>query len=348
MSPLLNKHWRKPKYVKLYESGGSVYSYYRRAGTEFRIDAEPGTKQWFEKYQEIHSRFENTRIRQGPAAGTLSAAIVAYKESDRFGALAESTRHRYGYRLTALDEKLGDLQIASFTRRSIVQLQTRIAKKKPRDAIEVVKLLNQIFENACDLGELAINPAKEVRKPAGYRAKQFEAWSDDQIATFLTGARSVWRRALTVALYTGLRRGDLVRLTRGHIQDGWIVIDIGKTGGATEIPIHSDLQAELDREMPSSSLMLIPTARGTEMYKDSLSHGLQKECKLLGIEPNPPLHGLRRSAIIRLLQAGCTREEVMAITDQSESMVKHYAGQAHKRVLAENAILKLEDHKRKR
>ena len=348
MSPLLNKHWRKPKYVKLYESGGSVYSYYRRAGSEFRIEAEPGTKEWFDKYLEIHSRFENVNVRQRPRPGSLAAAIIAYKESDRFAALAESTRSRYGYRLSALTEKLGDVPIVDFTRRSVVQLQARIAKKKPRDAIEIVKLLNQVFENACDLGELTVNPAKEVRKPAGYKAKQFEAWTDDQIKVFLAGARPVWRRALTVALYTGLRRGDLVKLTRGHIKDGWIVVDIGKTGGATEIPIHSDLQAELDLEMPSASLMLIPTARGTEMYKDSLSHGLQKECKRLGIVPNPPLHGLRRSAIIRLLQAGCTREEVMAITDQSESMVKHYAGQAHKRILAENAILKLEDHKRKR
>lgn len=51
-----------------------------------------------------------------------------------------------------------------------------------------------------------------------------------------------------MALYTDLRRGDLVRLTRGHIKNGWIVVDIGKTGGETEIPIHSDL----DREMPSA------------------------------------------------------------------------------------------------
>ena len=38
----------------------------------------------------------------------------------------------------------------------------------------------------------------------------------------------------------------------------------------------------------------------------------------------------------------------MAITDQSERMVKHYAERQHKRVLARNAILKLEKATRNR
>lgn len=112
-----------------------------------------------------------------------------------------------------------------------------------------------------------------------------------------------------VALYASLRRSDLIRLTRGHVKKGWLIVDIEKTDGHVEIPIHSDLEAELKQKMPVASLMLIPTARGKKMNKDSLSHGVQKECQRLGITPNPPLHGLRRNAIIRLLEAGCSREE---------------------------------------
>ena len=88
--------------------------------------------------------------------------------------------------------------------------------------------------------------------------------------------------------------------------------------------------------------MLIPTANGRQMNKDSLSHGIQKECKRLGIMPNPPLHGLRRNAIIRLLEAGCSTEEVTAITDQSKRMVEYYAGRRHRRALAEVVKVKME------
>lgn len=250
--------------------------------------------------------------------------------------------------MSRLSDQLGHLPLASFTRRSIVRLQARIAEKTPKNAIETIKVMKMIFENACDLGEISANPAKDVRRPAGYRSRQFDAWTEEQIATFLAGAKPVWRRAAMVALYTGLRRGDLIRLNRGHIKNGWIVVDIAKTDGHTDIPIHSALQRELNRGLPVTSLMLVPTARGTEMEKGSLSHGIRLECKRLGIEPDPPLHGFRRNAIIRLLEAGCTREEVMSITDQSEAMVKHYAGRQHKRTLVKSAILKLEDATRKR
>lgn len=348
MSPLGNKYWRKPKYVKLYESRGMLYSYYRRGGLEFAIKGEPGTKEWLEDYEAIHSRFESRQKASGPKPGSLAAAIVAYRESDRFQILAQSTKTRYDYALSNLRDKLGHLPLSSITRRSVVRLQAKIAETKPRNAIEAVKVLRLVYECACDLGEVDFNPAKGVRKPPGYRAQQFDSWSDDQLDLFLNQAKPIWRRAVMVALYTGLRRSDLIRLTRGHIKNGWLIVDIEKTEGQVEIPLHSDLDAELKQKMPAASLMLIPTARGKRMNKDSLSHGVQKECQRLGITPNPPLHGLRRNAIIRLLEAGCSREEVMAITDQSERMVKHYAGRQHKRVLAQNAILKLEEATRNR
>lgn len=342
MSPLKNRYWKKPRYVNLYESAGRVYSYYRRDGTQFKIEGDPGTDAWSKSYAAIHDRFSITKKRPDLRPGSLASAIVDYKKSDRFQVLAQSTRTRYGYALDKLTTKIGHLDLDSITRRAVVRLRDNVAKTQPRNAIEIVKVLRLVFECACDLGEVDFNPAKDVRKPAGYKANQHESWSDDQLHRFLAAAKPVWRRAVMVALYTGLRRSDLIRLTRTNIKDGWIIIDIKKTDGHAEIPIHSDLATELATKLPVASLMLVPTARGRQMNKDSLSHGLQKECKRLGIVPNPPLHGLRRNAIIRLLEAGCSREEVMTITDQSKRMVEYYAGRRHKRVLAESAILKLE------
>ena len=36
-------------------------------------------------------------------------------------------------------------------------------------------------------------------------------------------------------------------------------------------------------------------------------------------------HGLRKSAVVTLLEAGCTDAEVSAITGQTRQMVEHYA-----------------------
>jgi transposase len=53
-------------------------------------------------------------------------------------------------------------------------------------------------------------------------------------------------------------------------------------------------------------------------------------------------HGLRKSAVVTLLEAGATEAEVAAITGQSLHMVAHYARQVNQRKLAASAILKWE------
>ena len=53
-------------------------------------------------------------------------------------------------------------------------------------------------------------------------------------------------------------------------------------------------------------------------------------------------HGLRKSAVVTLLEAGATDAEVSAITGQTREMVAHYSRQVNQRRLAAAAILKWE------
>jgi hypothetical protein len=53
-------------------------------------------------------------------------------------------------------------------------------------------------------------------------------------------------------------------------------------------------------------------------------------------------HGLRKSAVVFLLEAGCSDAETASITGQSRDMVERYAKQANQRRLAAAAILKWE------
>ncbi len=56
-------------------------------------------------------------------------------------------------------------------------------------------------------------------------------------------------------------------------------------------------------------------------------------------------HGLRKSAVCFLLEAGCTDAMVSAITGQSRQMVEHYSRQINQRKLAVEAILRWENVK---
>ena len=58
-------------------------------------------------------------------------------------------------------------------------------------------------------------------------------------------------------------------------------------------------------------------------------------------------HGLRKSAVVTLLEAGATDAEVAAITGQLREMVAHYSRQVNQRKLAAAAILKWEEADRR-
>lgn len=57
-------------------------------------------------------------------------------------------------------------------------------------------------------------------------------------------------------------------------------------------------------------------------------------------------HGLRKNAVIALLEAGCTVAEVAAITGQSYAVVEHYAARVNTERLGSAAILKLDARRR--
>jgi hypothetical protein len=53
-------------------------------------------------------------------------------------------------------------------------------------------------------------------------------------------------------------------------------------------------------------------------------------------------HGLRKSAVVTLLEAGATDAQVRTVTGQSRVMVAHYTLRANQEKLAAAAILKRE------
>ena len=54
-------------------------------------------------------------------------------------------------------------------------------------------------------------------------------------------------------------------------------------------------------------------------------------------------HGLRKNAVIALLEAGCTVAEVAAITGQTYVVVERYAARVNTRRLGKAAVLKLDE-----
>ena len=129
--------------------------------------------------------------------------------------------------------------------------------------------------------------------------------------------------------YTGLRRGDVVRLGRQHVRDGVATIKTEKSGFTVEVslPILPVLQATLDAG-PCGDLAFICGERGEPLTKESFGNMFKDACKAAGVPGSA--HGVRKIAATRAANAGATEAELMAIfgwTDREDGVALH----AHRR-----------------
>ena len=100
------------------------------------------------------------------------------------------------------------------------------------------------------------------------------------------------------------------------------------------------------KETPRLSRHLLVNSRGTGWTPDGFKASWQTEMQRRELRPfkrhHFVFHGLRKSAVVFLLEAGSTTAEVASITGQSMQMVEHYAEQVNQPKLARVAILKWE------
>jgi hypothetical protein len=86
---------------------------------------------------------------------------------------------------------------------------------------------------------------------------------------------------------------------------------------------------------PRLSVHVLTNSRGvpwtTDGFKSSWGDELKRDVFKELSEKQLVFHGLRKSAVVFLLEAGCTDAEVSAITGQSRNMVTHYARQLNQK-----------------
>jgi integrase len=187
------------------------------------------------------------------------------------------------------------------------------------------------------------NPAKHVPKLGGGEGYPF--WPMRAIEHYRKHGKPHLWWVVAHALYTGQRQGDVLGMMRNHVRDGEINVVQEKTGKRLWIPLHRDLRM-VQAQMPLVSTHLLASSRGRPWTSDGFRASWQTEMqrRIFGPFGNAGLvfHGLRKSAVVFLLEAGCTTAEVSAITGQTMEMVEHYAKQVNQQKLARTAILKWE------
>lgn len=103
------------------------------------------------------------------------------------------------------------------------------------------------------------NPMTEVSRPAVPRCVP-DPVTGDQLAIALRRSTGLWRLAITLAAYAGLRVDEMARLERRDITQDTVRVRIGKGGQAGVVPTHQAVWA-LVRGLPAGRLLIRRSGR---------------------------------------------------------------------------------------
>jgi integrase len=174
-------------------------------------------------------------------------------------------------------------------------------------------------------------------------SRRDKVWSEADIASLLSIAPKEIQLALMLAIWTGQRQGDLLRLPWSAYDGTHIRFQQSKTGRRIVMPTGAPLKALLDLTERRGPVVLTNTM-GRPWTADGFRSSWGKLSDRAGIG-DLTFHDLRGTAVVRLAIAGATVPQIATFTGHSLKDVEaildaHYLGRDIQ--LAEAAVLKLE------
>ena len=323
-----------------YDQHGKRRVRFRKGGFSTYLAGTP----WSEDFMRQHAtaldglKVQATEIGASRTkAGSFDALCVLYYRSPDFCGLKPSTQVARRNVLERFRLEHGSKPVRSLGR---VHVREIIGAKAatPEAANALLKALRSILNYAVDVGTIPDNPAANVKK---YRSKGegHHSWTEDEIAAFGTrhpvGTKA--RLALDLLLYTVQRRGDVIRMGWQHVTGDTIAVRQEKTDTPLLLPLHPDLRLTL-AAVPRTNMTFLTTDYGAPFSPAGFGNWFRVQCDAAGL-PQCSAHGLRKAGATRLANAGCSTDQIKAITGhKSLSEVERYTKAADQRRLARQAM----------
>ena len=326
---------------------GSVRTYYWawKGGPPLR--GEPGTPEFVASYNEA--------VAQKVAAptGVMLALLFRFQESGEFlYGISERTRRDYVKQIKRIESEFGDFPIKALddpkARAVFLEWRDKLARTSLRQADYAYQTLSRILSWALKRGLVTTNPCAEGGKL--YRGTRVDkVWSDDDAARFLAVSPPYLRLAMLLAINTGQRQGDLLKLPWSAYDGKVIRVRQRKTGAYVLIPVSDELRRALD-DTPKRSPTMLVNRDGKPWSESGFQGAWGKATAKAGVRGRT-FHDLRGTAVLTLARAGCNEVEIYAITGHKPSDVQtiltaHYLPRDSE--VATNAFAKLDIYKRTR
>jgi integrase len=307
------------------------------------LTGEPGSREFIASYNEAIAK------KVQPPAGSLLKLIREYEETSEFGDLAPRTKRDYRQKLALIEKEFGDFPIAALSdpgaRGEFKDWRDKLAKRSKRQADYAWVVLARVLSVAKDRGKISVNPCeKGGRLYAGSRRDQI--WTLEDESAFLEMAPAHMHLPFLLAIWTGQRQGDLLRLPWSGYDGSRIRLKQSKTGARVAPPVGAPLKVALDDAAKrKKSTVILTNSSGSAWTEHGFRSSWRKACAKAGVE-GLTFHDLRGTAVTRLALAGSTEAEIAMFTGHSlndvrDILTRHYL--SHDPALADSAVTKLEN-----
>jgi integrase len=317
---------------------GAVFHYFRRPGFKrVRLPGLPGSCEFMSAY---HDALDQPQMPIGATrtrAGTINAAIVGYYDSRTFfGSLAPGTQTMRRNILERFRAKHGELPIATLPPKFIT---ASLGQMKPSVARNWLKAVRHLIQYAISADLSRTDPTQGIKLPK-MKSDGIHTWSEQEIdayeAAHAIGTKA--RLAFALLLYTAQRVSDVTGMGPQHIRNGTLHVRQRKTGAVLDIPVHPDLRAVIDATPGEHLTFLTSSKVGKPYIGNALSQQFRIWCDAAQLV-HCSAHGLRKAACRRLAEAGCSTNEIAAISGHATlSEVQRYTKAADQARMARAAM----------
>jgi integrase len=316
-----------------------TYWYAWKGGPPLR--GEPRSPEFVASYNEAIAR------KVAPPQGVILSILQGYQASENFRGLAASTRRSYIALIKRIEKEFADFPLSALTdRRSrgiFMAWRDKIAASSGRRQADYAwSVLARVLSWALDRGIVAANPCTHGGRLYG-ASRAEKIWTAADEAAFLERAPAHLHLPLLLALWTGQRQGDLLRLPWSAYDGTYIRLRQSKTGRRVQIRVGAPLKAALD-VAPRRSTIILTNTDGKPWTSDGFRASWRKACAAAGVL-GVTFNDLRGTAVTRLALAEASEAEIATITGHSLRDVRsildaHYL--ARDPALGDSAIAKLE------
>jgi len=159
--------------------------------------------------------------------------------------ISDKTKANRRSALSHVLDALGSRTISSIRPHEVASLVNSLALERPSTAKRVLFETRDVFDQAMNYGWIDRNPASSVKPPVVHVQRKrltLEQWQ--LIRAQASSTMPPWvARMMTLALVTGQRRSDLVKMKFSDVWDDHLHIEQAKTGARLALPLTLKLDA---------------------------------------------------------------------------------------------------------